>query len=81
DEPTMSESRIEKGECLVQFNNLVSFTTSRERADEFGDWILEVKVPVVKLLYFPDMLAKPVLSGEGEVLALGGYYKVHASYA
>lgn len=81
DEPTMSENRIEKGECLVQFNNLVSFTTSRERADEFGDWILEVKVPVVKLLFFPDMLAKPVLSGEGEVLALGGYYKVNASYA
>lgn len=81
DEPTMSEGRIEKGECLVRFNNLVSFTTSRERADEFGDWILEVKVPVVKILYFPGLLAKPVLSGEGEVLALGGYYKVTANYA
>jgi NAD+--dinitrogen-reductase ADP-D-ribosyltransferase len=81
DESTMTETKLQKGQCLMRMNNLVSFTTSRERADEFGDWILEVKVPVVKLLYFPDMLAKPILSGEGEVLALGGYYKVNASYA
>ena len=81
DEPTVTESRLGKGLCLVKLNNLVSFTTSRERADEFGDWILKVKVPVVKLLYFPGLLAKPLLSGEEEVLALGGYYLVNASYA
>jgi len=81
DEPTVTESRLGKGLCLVKLNNLVSFTTSRERADEFGDWILEVKVPVVKLLYFPGLLAKPLLSGEEEVLALGGCYLVNASYA
>lgn len=80
DEPTMTKTKLEKGECLVRLNNLVSFTFSRERADEFGDWILEVKVPVVKLLFFPDLLEKPVLSGEGEVLALGGEYLVKASY-
>lgn len=81
DEPTMTRTKMEKGNCLVRLNNLVSFTLSRERADEFGDWILEVKVPVVKLLFFPDLLEKPVLSGEGEVLALGGEYWAKASYA
>lgn len=81
DEPTMTRTKLVKGECIVRLNNLVSFTSSRERADEFGDWILEVKVPVVKLLFFPDLLEKPVLSGEGEVLALGGKYLVKASYA
>lgn len=86
DEPAMSLSQHEKGERhknerIVQLNNLVSFTTSRERADEFGDWILEVKVPVVKLLFFPGILKKPLLSGEGEVLALGGHYRVKVSYA
>ena len=81
DEPTMSKTKLEKGVRFVRLNNLVSFTSSRERADEFGDWILEVKVPVVKLLFFPDLLEKPVLSGEGEFLALGGEYKVKASYA
>jgi NAD+--dinitrogen-reductase ADP-D-ribosyltransferase len=81
DEATMTETKLVKGQCLVRMNNLVSFTTSRERADEFGDWILEVKVPVVKLLFFPDLLHKPLLTGEGEVLALGGYYSVKASYA
>ncbi len=81
DEPTLSDGKLKKGDCIVRLNNLVSFTTSRERADEFGDWILEVKVPVVKLLFFPGLLHRPVLDGEGEVLALGGFYQVSASYA
>lgn len=81
DESTMAGSKLNNGQCLVRLNNLVSFTTSRERADEFGDWILEVKVPVVKLLFFPGLLQKQLLTGEGEVLALGGYYSVMASYA
>lgn len=80
DEPTMTTSSLQKGSCVVHLNNLVSFTTSRERADEFGDWILEVKVPIVKLLFFPGMLGKQVLSGEGEVLALGGQYLAKVSY-
>ena len=80
DEPTMSGNELKKGECVVRLNNLVSFTTSRERADEFGDWILEAHVPVFKLLFFPGLLQNQSLSGEGEVLALGGYYRVKANY-
>ncbi len=81
DEPTMSAGKLKKGRCRVQLNNLVSLTASRARADEFGDWILEVEVPVVKILFFPGLLQNAVLSGEGEVLALGGEYEVQASYA
>lgn len=81
DEPTLSGATLKKGECVLRLNNLVSFTTTRERADEFGDWILEVRVPIVKLLLFPGMLSKTLLAGEDEVIALGGYYRVKASYA
>lgn len=81
DESPMPGEQFKKGECVVRLNNLVSFTTSRERADEFGDWILETQVPIVKMLFFPGMLNNPPLAGEGEVLALGGLYCVRASYA
>lgn len=81
DEPTLSGNKLHKGAQVVRLNNLVSFTTSRERADEFGDWILEARVPVVKLLYFPGLLSTRLLTGEGEVLALGGHYRVKVGYA
>lgn len=80
DEQMVVGGSLRSGECVVRMNNLVSFTISRERADEFGDWILEVRVPAVKLLYFPGLLSTTVLAGEGEVLALGGYYRVRACY-
>jgi hypothetical protein len=34
----------------VRFNNIVSFT-DRRRASEFGAYILEVEVPMVKLIF------------------------------
>jgi len=80
DEPTLTGDGLKKGECILRLNNLVSFTTSRERADEFGDWILEAKVPKVKLLLVPNLLHNQALSGEDEVLALGGYSRVKANY-
>jgi NAD+---dinitrogen-reductase ADP-D-ribosyltransferase len=80
DEPTLTGGKINKGECVLRLNNLVSFTNLRERAEEFGDWILEARVPKVKILLFPELLLKQPLSGEGEVLALGGNYITKASY-
>mgnify|MGYP002063668119 CR=1 FL=1 len=56
-------------------NNLSSFTDNRERADEFGDSIIEVKIPRVKLLYFPGLLAG-ILKSEQEYLVIGGAYQV-----
>lgn len=65
---------------LVRLNNLSSFSFSRETAEEFGDWILETSVPVVKLLYFNGLLPNVPLRGEGECLVIGGDYRVRAAY-
>ena len=68
--------RDEEGE-LVLFNNLTSFSLSRERAGEFGDAILEVRVPESKVFFHCELLPE-VLSGEGEYLVVGGVYRVQA---
>lgn len=81
-----NEQRVIAGDrrdraCVLRLNNMVSFSTSRERADEFGDWILEARVPTVKILFFPGLLPGAPLAGEGEVLVIGGEYEVVARYA
>lgn len=81
-----NEQRVIAGDrrdraCVLRLNNVVSFSTSRERADEFGDWILEARVPTVKILFFPGLLPGAPLAGEGEVLVIGGEYEVVARYA
>lgn len=60
---------------ILVLNNINSFTGDRERADEFGDYILEAKVPLSKLVYLPDLLPGR-LSGEDEYLVIGGVYEV-----
>ena len=39
----------EGGHSVILFNNLNSFTCSRERACEFGDYIVTVDVPLSKI--------------------------------
>jgi NAD+--dinitrogen-reductase ADP-D-ribosyltransferase len=65
---------------VMRINNLVSFACKAEQADCFGDWVLRAKVPLVKLLFYPGLLPRVPLSGEGEVLAIGGDYEVEARY-
>jgi len=67
----------EVGEEVVLFNNLTSFSLSRERAGEFGDAILAVQVPTPKV-FFHCSLLPGVLRGEGEHLVIGGVYRVQA---
>jgi len=68
--------------CVLRLNNLVSFSLTREHAECFGDWVLEVRVPLVKLLLVPGLLGRrALLHGEAEVLAIGGDAQVQASYA
>jgi NAD+---dinitrogen-reductase ADP-D-ribosyltransferase len=62
---------------VVLFNNLVSFTSSRERAGEFGDYILETKVPLPKI-FFHCRLLSGLLKGEDEYLVIGGAYQVES---
>jgi NAD+--dinitrogen-reductase ADP-D-ribosyltransferase len=68
--------RFGKHEAIARQNNLVSFTTQRDVADQFGDTILEVEVPVSKVVYCNALMPGPILRGEGEVLVLGGDYRV-----
>jgi NAD+---dinitrogen-reductase ADP-D-ribosyltransferase len=80
-------NRIDRHEVLQQpvrnsyillLNNISSFTGNRERADEFGDYILESKIPLVKLAYMPGLLPG-ALKGEEEYLVIGGVYHVGMS--
>jgi len=64
-----------EGRKLMLFNNLNSFTRSRERAGEFGDYILTVEVPLTKLFFYCGLLPG-ILQGEDEYLVVGGVYAV-----
>ena len=60
---------------IVLINNLVSFTASRERAGEFGDYILTTRVPTAKI-FFNCGLLPGVLKGEDEYIVIGGVYDI-----
>jgi NAD+--dinitrogen-reductase ADP-D-ribosyltransferase len=60
---------------VVLLNNISSFTSSRERADEFGDQIISTQVPLAKLLFVPGLIPG-LLQGEQEHLVIGGLYEV-----
>lgn len=61
---------------VVYLNNLVSLTDRRSVASEFGGYILELNVPLQKLVFFSDLLPAHALRGESEYLAIGGHYRV-----
>ena len=69
-------SNDEKHRRTIRFNNLVSFTNRPSTASEFGSYILEVEVPVMKLLFYNDLLPHHALRGEAEYLVIGGDYRV-----
>jgi len=64
------------GRHLLWLNNLNSFTREFERAWEFGDRVMEAKVPLTKIFYDGDLLNLGVLHGEEEVMVIGGQYDV-----
>lgn len=65
----------ESGRPVLLLNNINSFSSSQERADEFGDCVIAVRVPATKLLYVPGLIPG-VLQGEDEHLVIGGLYQV-----
>jgi NAD+---dinitrogen-reductase ADP-D-ribosyltransferase len=65
---------------VVLFNNLTSFTSSRDRAGEFGDYILQAEVPAAKV-FFHCALLRDILKGEDEHLVIGGAYEVRVDTA
>jgi NAD+--dinitrogen-reductase ADP-D-ribosyltransferase len=62
-------------EQVVLLNSLTSFTSSRERAGEFGDYIMTTRVPLPKI-FFHYRLLPGILRGEEEYLVIGGAYEV-----
>jgi NAD+--dinitrogen-reductase ADP-D-ribosyltransferase len=71
--------QLGKRTYILLLNNLNSFTHNRHRAEEFGDYILETEIPLVKLLYFPELIPG-TLKGENEYLVIGGVYQVTLSF-
>jgi len=67
-------------EAMIRLNNLVSFTSQPDIADEFGDTIIEAEVPLSKILFYNDLLLRHPLRGEAEFLVIGGDYRVNMSY-
>ncbi len=68
--------RKEKRESCVRLNNLVSFTSDREKAWEFGSTVWESIVPACKIIFFSGLLPDSLLWGEDEYLVIGGHYWV-----
>jgi NAD+--dinitrogen-reductase ADP-D-ribosyltransferase len=66
---------LDKNRRVVLFNNLSSFTTNRERADEFGDYLLSTQVPLSKVFCYTKLLPG-MLHGEDEYTVIGGLYEV-----
>lgn len=60
---------------VVLLNSVNSFTSSRERACEFGDYILAVEIPLPKIFFFNRQLPG-MLKGEDEYVVIGGLYEV-----
>lgn len=63
------------GQRLLLLNNLNSFSHERERAGEFGDIILQARVPLAKVCFFQGLLPGR-LAGEAEHAVIGGVYAV-----
>lgn len=63
--------RLGDGRLLVELNNLSSFSSSRERADEFGNKVLSCPVPAPKVFVFSGLLPG-LLHSEEEYLVIGG---------
>jgi NAD+--dinitrogen-reductase ADP-D-ribosyltransferase len=63
-----------KREVLL-LNNLNSFSSSRDRAGEFGDYILSATVPTSKIVFFTELLPG-MPKGEDEYAVIGGLYEV-----
>jgi NAD+---dinitrogen-reductase ADP-D-ribosyltransferase len=68
-------AKIDKQHRVVLFNNLNSFTATRDRADEFGDYLLGACVPLAKVAFYSKLLPG-MLQGEDEYTVIGGLYEV-----
>ncbi len=66
---------LDKRRRVVLLNSVSSFTSNRDRAGEFGDYILETQVPIAKVCFFQRLLPE-LLKSEDEFVVIGGVYEV-----
>lgn len=66
--------KLDKKRKIILLNNINSFSSNRERADEFGDQLLEIEVPKQKVFFFSGLLPR-ALQGEDEYVVIGGMYE------
>jgi len=67
--------KLSPKEQVLLLNNVNSFTTDRDTAGEFGDYILSTRVPLAKVFFFSGLLPGR-MTGENEYIVLGGVYNV-----
>lgn len=67
---------LDKRHRVVLLNSLSSFTANRDRADEFGDYLLTARVPLAKVFCYTRLLPG-MLQGEDEYTVIGGLYEVN----
>lgn len=72
-------ARPDRRTAILRLNNLCSFSISRDIACQFGDHILEARVPLVKIVFFRNLLPRYPFRGEGEYLVVGGDTRVTVS--
>lgn len=63
-------------ERTVLLNNLSSFSASPERAGEFGDRVVQAKIPREKVVFYYDLLPD-TFAGEQEYAVIGGLSEVY----
>lgn len=66
--------KLDKKRQVVLLNNINSFSSNLERADEFGDQLLAIGVPRQKIFFFSGLLPRS-LQGENEYVVIGGVYE------
>lgn len=66
---------LDKRRRVVLFNSLSSCTGDRERADEFGDYLLTVRTPLAKIAFHSSLLPG-LLQSEDEYTVIGGLYEI-----
>lgn len=71
-----AKSWSSSGTITVALNCLNSFTREFERAWEFGDRVIEARVPTTKIFFDDAIFRTGILTGEEEVIVLGGEFEV-----
>ncbi|MCG8334440.1 MAG: NAD(+)--dinitrogen-reductase ADP-D-ribosyltransferase [Proteobacteria bacterium] len=63
-----------KRKLIIRNNCVNSYSSSKERASEFGDTIIKISLPIQKIFCSPEILPGKLPNYENEYLILGGDY-------